>query len=88
MGSISHQDHLHHWKKIHTNEVTDDYLGKSIKKEIIKSNKVPKDLTIDQLRPLLKAIKRAGDKVTPTIKTTMGKCYEQWLERPYLVNLS
>ena len=43
---------------------------------------------ISQLRPLLRAIKRTIDKSIPTIKAKMVEYYEQWLERPYLVNPS
>ena len=59
-----------------------------IKEDMMKANKEPKDLRISQLRPLLRALKRAGDKVIPTIKAKMVECYKQWVKRPYLVNKS
>ena len=57
-----------------------------IKEDMRQVNKAPKDLRISQLRPLLRALKCAGDKAIPTIKANMVKCYEQWSERPYLIN--
>ena len=42
-----------------------------IKEKMTKANKALNDLTIDQLRPLLKALKHLHDKAIPTIKVNM-----------------
>ena len=55
-----------------------------IKEDLTKTNKAPKNLTIAQLRPLPKEIKRSGDKARPIIKAKMDECYKQWLDQPYL----